>query len=157
MTIAEIPRRALIVGTTFAPSLDPDAVVRAIAAGMRAGGGAEPDTCPLDLSDDATPQDVAQALMTVGFDQRMRAARAVVVAALRLDERTLAGSATFEVATRARQGGVPVYAVAGENALSCFDARMLDLQEILLARTTRTLEAAGAELAAIVSWQALPA
>ena len=62
---------------------------------------------------------------------RMRLARAVVVGAQRLEERTLAGSVTFEIATRARQGGVPAYAVTSENALEPFDARILDLQLVL--------------------------
>jgi len=80
----------------------------------------------------------------------MRGARAVIVGARRLDERTLAGSVTFEIAARARQGGVPAYAVTGENALNGFDARMLDLQLILEARTARALTAAGRKLAKVV-------
>ena len=80
----------------------------------------------------------------------MRAARAVVVGAARLDEATLLGSATFEIATRARQAGVPAYAVTGSDALSAFDARILDLQVILQARDTRTLRRAGERLAGLV-------
>jgi hypothetical protein len=81
---------------------------------------------------------------------RLRAARAVVIAAARLDERTLAGSVAFEVATSARQAGVPAYAVTAENALDPFDARMLDLQVILQARGARALRSAGAKLAGLV-------
>ena len=81
------------------------------------------------------------------FDARMRAARAVVVGAERLDESTLLGSTVFEIATRARQAGVPAYAVTAENALSRFDARILDLQVILEARDTRSLRRAGEQLA----------
>ena len=84
------------------------------------------------------------------FDARMRAARAVVVGTERLDERTLLGSAVFEIATRARQAGVPAYAVTAENALSLFDARILDLQVILQARDTRALRRAGEKLAEVV-------
>ncbi len=84
------------------------------------------------------------------FDARMRAARAVVVGAERLDERTLVGSAVFEIATRARQAGVPAYAVTAENDLSLFDARILDLQVILQARDTRALRRAGEQLARVV-------
>ena len=80
----------------------------------------------------------------------MRDARAVAIAAARLDRHTLAGSAAFEIATRARQAGVPAYAVTGENALSLFDARMLDLQVILTARDARGLAAAGRKLAQLV-------
>ena len=57
----------------------------------------------------------------------------------------------FEIATRARQAGVPAYAVTGENELDAFDARMLDLQVILEARTVRGLAAAGTKLAAGLS------
>ena len=91
--------------------------------------------------------DVSGLLQAMDFDARMRAARAVVVGAERLDERTLVGSTVFEIATRARQAGVPAYAVTGENALSLFDARILDLQVILEARDPRALRRAGEKLA----------
>ena len=74
----------------------------------------------------------------------------MIVAAERLRERTLAGSVTFEIATRARQGGVPAYAVTRENTLDAFDARVLDLQAILEARSRKALVSAGLELAALV-------
>ncbi len=83
----------------------------------------------------------------VDFDRRMRAARAVVIAVALLQERALAGSLAFEIATRARQAGVPCYAVAGENRLDPFDARILDLQAILQAADERALVAAGRRLA----------
>jgi len=89
-------------------------------------------------------------LDALGFDERMRAARAVVIARGRLDDRTLAGTLAFEVATRARQAGVPAYAVTGENALDPFEARIVDLQVILEASTPRALSAAGRKLAALV-------
>ncbi len=57
-----------------------------------------------------------------------------MIAEPRLHEQTLAGSVAFEIATRARQGGVPAYAVTGENLLDSFDARILDLQTIIEAR-----------------------
>ena len=93
---------------------------------------------------------LAVLLDALDFDARMRRARAVVVGAERLEERTLAGSVTFEIATRARQGGVPAYAVTGANALGPFDARILDLQVILEARSARALVAAGRKLAGLV-------
>lgn len=91
-----------------------------------------------------------QLLDELDFDARMRRARAVVVGTERLEERTLAGSVTFEIATRARQGGVPAYAVTGENALDAFDARILDLQLVLQARGRKALVAAGRKLAGLV-------
>lgn len=84
------------------------------------------------------------------FDRRMRAARAVVLGAARLDEQTLADSVTFVLATRARQAGVPAYAVTTANALSLFDARMLDLQVVLRASDARALRRAGERLAGLV-------
>jgi glycerate 2-kinase len=74
----------------------------------------------------------------------------VIVGAGRLDERTLLGSATFELATRARQAGVPAYAVTAVNALELFDARILDLQVILEAGSVRALGGAGKKLAELV-------
>jgi glycerate kinase len=74
----------------------------------------------------------------------------VVIAAARLDERTLAGSPAFEIAIRARQSGVPAYAVTAHNGLGAFDARMLDLQLVLEASDARALSAAGRRLAAVV-------
>lgn len=84
----------------------------------------------------------------LGFDARMRAARAVVVGEGRLDRGTLEGRVTGEIATRARQAGVPCHAIVGENAIDRFDARILDLQAIEVAATVEQLEAAGAALAA---------
>jgi glycerate kinase len=89
-------------------------------------------------------------LDAVGFDARMRAARAVVTGEGRLDQQSLAGKAVSEVATRARQAGVPCHAIVGERRLDAFDARILDLQAVLEARTEAELEAAGERLAALV-------
>jgi glycerate kinase len=116
-----------------------------------AAGLPEPDLCPIDEgSYGEHSEKVRERLDALGFDARMRRARAVGVGAERLEEQMLAGSMTFEIATRARQRGVPAYAVTGENALLAFDARILDLQAILEARTKRTLVAAGTKLARLV-------
>jgi glycerate kinase len=85
-------------------------------------------------------------LSAVGYDARMRAARAVVTGEGRLDRQSLVGKVVSEVATRARQMGVPCHAVVGSNALELFDLRILDLQLVLEASTLAELEAAGAEL-----------
>ena len=84
------------------------------------------------------------------FDVRMKASRALVIVTRRLDERTLLGSVAFEIATRARQSGVPCYAIAAEDAISPFDARILDLQMVLKARGVRSLRHAGMQVAEIV-------
>jgi len=135
----------LLASGPFGSGLPASAVLAAIARGLQAGGAAEPYLCPLPPAGD-----VRTLLDALDFDARMRSARAVVVCAERLEERALAGSVTFEIATRARQGGVPAYAVTGENRLDPFDARMLDLQVILEAGTSPALAAAGRKLARLV-------
>jgi glycerate kinase len=144
-----MPSRLLVAGEPFAAGLPAEQVVAAIARGLQAGGLPAPDPCPIVVPDES-PGGLARLLEELDFDARMHNARAVVIAAARLQERALAGSVTFELATRARQGGVPAYAVTGENALDPFDARMLDLQTILEARTVRALAAAGRKLAGLV-------
>jgi glycerate kinase len=85
------------------------------------------------------------------FEARMHRTRAVVIAAGKLDRHTLLQrGAVFETATKARQGGVPCYAVTAKNALDAFEARILDLQVVLEAGDARALLAAGRELAKMV-------
>jgi glycerate 2-kinase len=86
-------------------------------------------------------------LDALGFDRRMRASRAVVTGEGRLDRQSLAGKALAEVATRARQAGVPCHAIVGSRALDRFETRILDLQAVLEASTREELEAAGRALA----------
>ena len=86
-------------------------------------------------------------LEELGFDARMRAARAVVVGEARLDRATLGGRVAGEIAIRARQAGIPCHAVVLRNAIERFDARILDVQAILEAATVAELEAAGERLA----------
>jgi glycerate kinase len=83
----------------------------------------------------------------IGFDSRMRAARAVVTGEGRLDGQSLQGKLVSEVATRARQAGVPSYAVVGSRQIDSFGIRILDLQGVLEAGTTAELTAAGRALA----------
>ncbi|HEV7751129.1 MAG TPA: glycerate kinase [Baekduia sp.] len=85
-------------------------------------------------------------LKAINFDARMRAARAVVVGEGRLDATTLEGKIAGEIATRARQAGVPCHAIVGTNAIDRFSARILDLQVIQEASTREELEAAGERL-----------
>ena len=86
-------------------------------------------------------------LDALSFDGRLRPARAVIVGEGRLDRSTLEGKAAAEIATRARQIGVPAHAIVGCDALSRFDARILDLQAIIEAGDEPALEAAAAALA----------
>ena len=89
-------------------------------------------------------------LDAVGFDARMRAARAVITGEGKLDEQSLVGKVVSEVATRARQSGVPCHAVVGSRELDCMGARVLDLDRVLVASTEAEIEAAGRELAALI-------
>src|SRR3954469_7474279 len=90
-------------------------------------------------------------LQALGFDARMRAARAVVVGEGRLDATTLEGKLAGEIATRARQAGVPCHAIVGANAIDRFSARILDLQVILEAGTRDDLIAAGEHLGRLLA------
>jgi glycerate 2-kinase len=89
-------------------------------------------------------------LDAVDFDHRMRSARAVITGEGKLDQQSLAGKAVSEVATRARQAGVPCFAVAGRRELDTFGTRILDLQVVLEAGTLPALRRAGSELTQLI-------
>ena len=116
----------------------------ALARGLVAAGLPDPDV-----------HDPAEGL-DAPFDARLRAAFAVVVGEPRLDRHTLRGRPLFEIATRARQAGVPCHAVVGEDALDPFAKRILDLQHVLEARGPAQLEAAGGRLAAQLMTDVMP-
>jgi len=144
-----IPQAALIASGPFGDALSAERVALAIAQGLCAGGAPAPDLCPIPV-DRGHPSDVGALLEGLDFDVRMRRARAVILGERQLEERALRGSVAFEIATRARQAGVPAYAVTGSNALDRFDARILDLQVIMQASSRRALVAAGRRLARLV-------
>lgn len=131
----------LVAAETFGGKLSAAKAAGAIARGLRESD-AGIDLCPIETAPAELPGD---------FDARMRAARAVVIAAARLDHETLQRrDVACEIATRARQAGVSCYAIAGENGLDLFEARILDLQVVLEAKTERQLTNAAAKLAALV-------
>ena len=86
----------------------------------------------------------------LGFDARMRAARAVIVGEGKIDQQTLQGKIAGEIATRARQAGVPCFAIVGRDDLGRFGARMLDLQRVLEASTLEEIEASAASLVSVL-------
>jgi glycerate kinase len=92
----------------------------------------------------------AYVLDAVGFDARMRAARAVVTGEGRLDQQSLVGKVVSEVATRSRQAGVPCHAVVGTRELDSMGARVLDLDRVIEASTLEEIEAAGRLLAEVI-------
>ncbi|HEY1689433.1 MAG TPA: glycerate kinase [Solirubrobacteraceae bacterium] len=159
-----IAETLLIAALDFGPKLDDQRVAEAIGSGLLDAGMPTPDILALGGDDGYGTAARYQAetrrgtgagrggldatqLEALDFDARMKAARALVIATPRLDEQTLLGSLTFELATRARQSGVPAYAITAEDAIERFDARILDLQVVFEARTTRTLAGAGRKLA----------
>ncbi|HTY96127.1 MAG TPA: hypothetical protein VMB91_03740 [Solirubrobacteraceae bacterium] len=138
--------RLLLVCEPFGSSLGAEAVARWLTRGLEEGGLPGPDLLPLPGGLGAGPQ-LSELLEHEHFHQRLADARALVIATALLDGRRLQDTSAFELATRARQGGVPSYAVTGENGLDSFQARILDLQLILLAAAPRSLRAAGRGLA----------
>jgi hypothetical protein len=149
-----ISETVLVLAGPFGEGLDGQRVGAAVARGLKENGRLECDVFALEydigLRAEGGTQDASRALVDTDFDRRMKAARAVVIACARLDDRALAGSTAFEAATRARQSGVPAYAITGSAALDPFEARIVDLQVILEAGTPRALSAAGRKLAALV-------
>jgi len=145
-----IANTVLVLAGPFSSRLDAQQVSAAISRGMSAEGHLECDVCPLDYDLGAGAPERSKLLDEHDFDLRMRAARAVVLACAQLDDRTLANSVVFEAATRARQAGVPAYALTGRDALDPFEARIVDLQVILEASTPRALSAAARKLAMLV-------
>jgi glycerate kinase len=133
----------LLAAEAFGGKLDAARTARAIGRGLRTGDpGLETDLCPIGALAADLPKDI---------DARMRKARAVVIAAAHLDHETLLrGDAVSEIATRARQTGVPCYAVAGSDGLDLFEARILDLQVVLEAGGESGLRSAGRKLAGMV-------
>jgi len=143
-----------VAAASFTPTLLAPRVAATIGRGLRAGGTPQPELCPIAPESEGAAG-VGELLEALDFDARMRQARAVIVAEACPNKRTpagrsLIGSATFEIATRARQAGVPAYAVLAKNALDSFDARMLDLQVVLEAGNARALIAAGRKLATLI-------
>ena len=67
-----------------------------------------------------------------------------------IDEQTLQGKIAGEIATRARQAGVPCFAIVGTSELDAFGARMLDLQRVLEAGDLDAIAAAAASLADVL-------
>jgi glycerate kinase len=149
-----ISKTVLVLAEAFGESLSAERVAAALARGLGCDGRLECDLCPLDAPPEpgsaGRGSAASAALDQHSFDTRMRAARALVIVRERLDDETLPGSVAFEAATRARQSGVPTYAVTAHDELDPFEARIVDLQVVLEANGSRGLSAAGRRLAALV-------
>lgn len=142
---------AIASGGGIAPQLVVLCDVRTPARGINWGASGDGIAAALAEACDAKLESGASFVLDVlDGDARMRAAHAVVVGEGLLDLRTLAGKAPGELATRARQSGVPCFAVVGGRTLDPFGGRILDLQAVLEAATLDAIEAAGRELARLV-------
>jgi len=80
------------------------------------------------------------------FDARLKEAGAVITGEGKLDEQTLQGKVVGEVATRARQRGVPCNAIVGKAELDRFGRRLLDLDNVVEATTLEEVERAAEAL-----------
>jgi glycerate kinase len=90
----------------------------------------------------------AWVLDALDFDTRMRAARAVITGEGRLDQQTLQGKLVGEIGTRARQAGVPLHAIVGQDGLDPFGKRIIDLQRVYEATDLTEIAAAAETLGA---------
>lgn len=93
----------------------------------------------------------AWVLDQVGFTPRMLRARAVITGEGSLDRQTLLGKAVGEVATRARQSGVPCHAIVGRMGMSEFDARILDFESWSEAGEPQAIADAAERLVAVLA------
>ncbi len=89
-------------------------------------------------------------LDALDFTDRMRAARCVITGEGKLDQQTLEGKVVGEIGTRTRQGGVPLHAIVGTDAMDGFAKRMIDLQVVVEASTLDEVEASAHELGALI-------
>ena len=124
----------VIDGELSAPRLDGAAASAALAEGL-ASGGAQAQTASPRLEAAEVP---------------LQEARALVVLAPRLERAARPGTRFFELATRARQGGVPAFALVADIDGEPFTARILDLQRVYRVRTAAEAREAGARIAALL-------
>jgi hypothetical protein len=147
-----IPRTVLIVATPFPGRLSGTRVAAALALGLETAVHRwRVERWAFEAQ--ATGLDPARADGALGagpFAPRLHAARALVLADPDLYGHAVPGNASFELATAARQRGVPAYAVTATRTDNLFSARVMDLQAVVCARSESELEAAGQQLATLI-------
>lgn len=141
--------RLLLVSEPFGAALGAPAAARWLGRGLQDGGLPAPDVLALPGGLRAGGE-LQVLLEQEDFPTRLDASRALLIATAQLDGEMLQDTPAFELATRARQGGVPSYAVTAENGLDSFQERILDLQLVLQAAAPRSLLAAGRTIASEV-------
>lgn len=87
------------------------------------------------------------------FDRRLAEADAVICGEGRIDFQSLQGKIPGEIATRARDAGVPAFAVVGRSDLSPADARRLGLRDIYEAGDPARMREAAQRIAEVLSGQ----
>jgi hypothetical protein len=149
--VAVIPHTIVLVAERFAEQLSAPHVAATIARGLRAAGTYEVRAYPRE-DPETPPRARASASEREALWERLalQEARALVIADPELCGEGPPRGASFELATRARQGGVPAHAISAVRSPDLFTARMLDLQVVLQARGERSLEEAGARLAELI-------
>jgi len=141
-----IPHSLLLVAEDFGGGLSAAAVARAVARGL---GSVDPEReIGCWLPEEAGAGVTADGWRTMG--ERAARSRAVVLAGPRLAAEAMPRDALFELATLARQGGIPAYGVSAARAPDLFEARILDLQVVVRADSAGGLVKAGAVLAAAI-------
>jgi len=145
--VARLERRLDELARTF--PRDPRGVPGTGAAGGLSGG--------LWAAHDARIEPGAPFILdAIAFDERADECFAVVTGEGGLDQTTLQGKAVAEVATRARQSGIPCHAIVGTDRLDPFGKRILDLQHVIEAGTDAALERAGHDLARLLMDETRP-
>jgi glycerate kinase len=134
---AEMVRRLAERLDSYADSLprDPRGVPMTGAAGGLSGG------LWAGLGADLVPG-APYVLDVVGFDDRLRAADAVVTGEGKIDEQSVMGKIVGEIAGRARDAGKPVHAIVGQNAIGDDDL----IASIAEGRTLDEIESAAERL-----------
>jgi hypothetical protein len=144
-----IPRKIVVVAEPFPPRLGADRVASALAGALRRAGH-ETESFTRDDRGVALLEPSATGSSLQPSAPALMQARALVLADAELCNGCPPNGSIFEIATRARQGGVPAYAVTGVKTPDLFQARMLDLQVVLFAHDERGLTAAGNRLGELV-------
>jgi hypothetical protein len=156
--VAVIPRTVLVVASGFPRRVSALRASSAIARGIRTVAPVleirvyrlSHPPCELDQPRRELREAPRRSSPSREFEGCLRAARAIVLADRDLHQHERGAGATFELASGARQGGVPAYAVTVPDEPDLFVARMLDLQVVLQAGDERTLVSAGEKLGQLI-------
>jgi hypothetical protein len=144
-----IPRNVLVLARRFSTALGAERVASAIARGLRVSAPVyEVAGIPLADAPARSGEGVPRVADLAALG--LRDARALVLADRELCSGATPDAGVFEIATIARQGGIPAYGITAVRLPDLFQARMLDLQVVLHGAGERTLALAGNELGKLI-------